>query len=265
MESVKDKYYWVTGASSGIGRELAIQLSRKGAKLALTSRTKEKLNQVLNELEGEGHQVFSADLMNAEALPSLVEEVMTWCQGDLYGLVNNAGISHRSLVKDTEIQVYRDIMELDYFVPVQLSKLVLPYLVKNKKGQLLNIVSVSGKIGIPGRSAYNGAKHALLGFMDSARAEYYDDNIKVLNILPGYVQTNVSLNALNGDGSSYGKMDEAISTGLTVEVCVAKIIRSIEKEKKEVIISKYKEISAAYLKRLSPSLLFYLIRKVRTS
>lgn len=263
--NIENKHIWITGASSGIGKELANQLAKKGAKIALTARSKEKLQEVLESLPGDGHQVFVCDLMQTESFPIVVKEVMNWCNGNLDILINNAGRSLRALIKDITPAVDREIMELDYFSPVFLTKLVLPFMQKKQSGMIVNISSVAGKMGTPKRSAYNGAKHAILGFMDCLRAEYAQDNIHVLNIIPGSVRTNISINAAAGDGSKHNTMDPAIVKGLDVSVAVSKIISAIEKEKNEVVVANFKETFAIYLKRFFPEMLFKLMSKVETT
>jgi dehydrogenase/reductase SDR family protein 7B len=263
--NLKKKYIWITGASSGIGKELAIQLAQKGAKIALTSRTEDKLTAVLNELDGEGHKVFVCDLMQTDSIATVTQEVMKWSNMHLDILINNAGRSLRALIKDITVEVDREIMEIDYFAPIILSKKILPFMVDKKEGMIVNISSVAGKMGTPKRSSYNGAKHAIIGFMDCVRAEYAQDNINVLNIIPGSIRTNISINAVSGDGSKYNTMDPAIVKGLDVSYTVKKIISAIEKEKNEVVIANFKETLATYVKRFFPELLFKLMSKMETT
>lgn len=262
---LNNKHIWITGASSGIGKELAIQLSKKGAKIALTARNLKKLDEVLNMLDGEGHKIFVCDLMQNNTISKVTHDVLDWCNNSLDILVNNAGKTIRSFIVDTHLSVDRDIMELDYFAHITVTKTILPFMLKKNTGMIVSISSVAGKIGTPMRSSYNAAKHAIIGFMDSLRAEQHQNNIKVLNVLPGSINTSISINALEGDGSLHNKMDVAIENGLDVSIAVKKIVSSIEKEKNEVIVANFKETFAVYLKRFFPEILFKMISKVKTT
>lgn len=264
MKDLKNKTVWITGASDGIGKELAIQLAELGAKIILTARSTDKLNEVKNSLKGTGHIVYPMDLMDVAAIPKGVEEVLSQV-GNVDILVNNAGISQRSLAKNTDMSVDRKIMELDYFAVVALTKGVLPQMLARKSGHIVSISSVAGKFGAPMRTAYCGAKHAVIGFMDSLRAEVHHDNIKVLNVTPGSVKTNISKNALEGDGKKHNVTDPLIANGLPVEFCVKKIIRGIQKDTSELLIADTKTKMAVYLRRFFPNQLFKLMTRMQST
>lgn len=264
MKNLKNKYIWITGASDGIGKELAIQLAQKGAKIILTARNIAKLNQVKDQLEGTDHLVFPMDLLETAAIPAKVNGLLKQVP-TIDVLINNAGVSQRSLTKDTSIEVDRKIMELDHFSKVILTKSLLPHFLEKQDGQIVTISSVAGKIGVPMRSAYCAAKHAIIGFMDCLRAEIHKDNINVLVVTPGSVKTNISVNALEGDGKAHSVTDPAIANGIPVAECVRKIVTAMEQEKSELLIAKGKEKMATYLKRFSPSLLFKLVRNTSST
>jgi len=260
---VDGKIIWLTGASSGIGEEMAYQLCSKGAKLIISARRVEELERVKKNCKGsysDDIKVLQLDLSKAEELSEKANQAEKYF-GRIDILINNGGISQRALVVDTEMSVYRKIMEVDYFGPIQLSKLVLPGMLKQKSGQHIVITSATGLISTPYRSAYASAKHALHGFYDALHAEVYDQNIRVTLIAPGYIQTNVSYNALTGSGKPQHQHDEAIKKGLTPQKAVNKIIRAIEKEKEELYFGGLKEMVAIYLKRWSPGLFAKAIRK----
>ena len=191
MKDLNNKRVWITGASGGIGKEMAIQMANAGAKLILTARSVEKLETLKESLAGDEHLICPMDLSKTEDIPGTVDKVITKVE-TIDILVNNAGISQRSLVKDTHLEVDRKIMELDYFSKVTLTKSLLPHMIKNQGGLIISISSVAGKIGTPMRSAYCAAKHALIGFMDALRAEVHANNIKVMVVTPGSVQTDIS-------------------------------------------------------------------------
>ncbi|MEL6255462.1 MAG: SDR family oxidoreductase [Bacteroidota bacterium] len=264
MKDFKNKTVWITGASEGIGKELAIQLANAGAKIVLTARNIEKLNAVKDSLDGEGHLVFPMDLLEADKIPASVEELVSK-MGAIDVLVNNAGVSQRSLVKDTLIDVDRRIMELDYFSIVSLTKSLLPHMTQRKSGLIIAISSVAGKVGTPMRSAYCAAKHALIGFMDSLRAEVHKDNIKVMVVTPGSVQTNISVNALEGDGKKHNVTDPLIANGIPVEECVRRIIKGIKNETPELLIAQGKEKMAVYARRFVPRLLFKMMTRLQAT
>jgi len=264
MKDFKNKIVWITGASDGIGKEMAIQMAQEGAKIILTARNIEKLNAVKDSLEGNEHWVYPMDLLNVDAIPQTVNDVLEKI-GTIDILVNNAGISQRSLAKDTLIDVDRKIMELDYFAVVALTKSILPEMQKKKSGHIITISSVAGKMGVPMRTAYCGAKHAVIGFMDALRAETHADNIKVMVVTPGSVKTNISVNALEGDGKKHNVTDPLIENGIPVEVCVQKIIKGIKNNTPELLIADGKTKFAVYARRFYPRLLFRAMTKIKTT
>jgi len=264
MKDFTNKTVWITGASDGIGKELAIQMAAQGAKIILTARNTEKLNEVKASLKGEGHIVYPMDLLKVAAIPDAAKEVFAKA-GQVDILINNAGISQRSLAKDTDLEVDRKIMELDYFAVVALTKEVLPQMLARKSGHIVTISSVAGKMGPPMRSAYCGAKHAVIGFMDSLRAESHADNIKVLVVTPGSVKTNISVNALEGDGKKHNVTDPLIANGIPVEVCTRKIVEGIKNNTSELLIADGKTRMAVYLRRFFPNLLFKAMTKMQAT
>lgn len=264
MKELKNKKVWITGASGGIGEALAIELANRGARIILTARSEEKLNTVKAGLKGEGHVVFPMDLLDTETISKKVAALLRQ-EGAIDMLINNAGVSQRSLAIDTALDVDRRIMELDYFAAVYLTKALLPKMAERKSGCIVTITSVAGKLGTPKRSAYCAAKHALHGFMDSLRAEVHQDNIEVVLVVPGSIRTNISRNALAGDGAKHGMLDPAIANGMPVEECARRIVKGIIRGKDEILIAQGKEKLAVYLKRFFPSLLARVVRKVRTT
>lgn len=256
------KIIWITGASSGIGKSLAIALSKKQTKLILSSRNEAALNAVKNACEyPENVKVLPLDLENYINLSAKVEAALALF-GGVDMLFNNGGVSQRSLAKDTTMEVDKRIMEVNYLGTVALTKALLPHFIDKKGGHFVVITSIVGKIGTPLRSSYAASKHALHGFFDSLRAEVYHYNIKVTLACPGFVQTNVSLNALTADGTPQNKMDGATKNGLTPEVFAEKLLKAVRQEKQEVYIGGFKEKLAVYVKRFFPKLLSKMIRKL---
>ena len=264
MKELNNKRVWITGASGGIGKEMAIQMANAGAKLILTARSVEKLEALKESLDGDEHLICPMDLSKTEEIPGTVEKVITKVE-TIDVIVNNAGISQRSLVKDTHLEVDRKIMELDYFSKVTLTKSLLPHMIKNQGGLIISISSVAGKIGTPMRSAYCAAKHALIGFMDALRAEVHTNNIKVMVVTPGSVQTDISKNALEGDGKKHNITDPMIANGIPVDVCVKKIIKGIQNETPELMIAQRRERMTVYVRRFFPALLFKMMTKLQAT
>ncbi len=164
------------------------------------------------------------------------------------------------MAKDTPLEVDRRVMEINFFGTVALTKSVLPYMLKHKNGTIVTISSVVGKFGFYLRSAYSASKHALHGFFDSLRIEIYNDNVKVLLVCPGKIRTNISVNAITGDGGTHNKMDESTDKGLSAEECARQILNGIRNNKEELLIGRA-EVRAVWMKRLFPSLFSKIIRK----
>lgn len=263
MISFKNRLVWITGASSGIGRELAIQLAMEGAHLILSSNDPEELGKVADECREFTSfcQEYPFDLSNPEEVLNTAETVVNTYE-NIYLLINNGGISQRSLVKDTPIEIDRKIMEIDYFSYVILTKAVLPGMIEVGEGFIAATSSISGKFGFPLRSAYAAAKHAIQGFFETLRAEMKPHNISVTIAYPGRIQTNISLYAINESGREHGKMDPGQMNGLSAKECARRYIRAIKRRKPEVLIGK-SEILMVHIKRLFPSIFFRIVTKIK--
>ncbi|REE02073.1 SDR family oxidoreductase [Marinoscillum furvescens] len=261
MTKISNNVVMITGASSGIGEALAYELAAKGARLILSARRKEELERVKgNCANQENIRILSLDLSDSFAIGQKAKEAESLF-GQVDILINCGGISQRDKVINTQLEVDRKIMEVNYFGTIALTKALLPGMVNRKFGHQVVITSATGIISTPLRSSYAASKHALHGFYDALRAEHHDDGLRVSIILPGYVRTQISLNALMGDGSQQNKMDDAQDQGLSPEACAKKIIQAIEKNKEEVYIGGVKEVAGIYLKRFLPRLFSKVIRK----
>lgn len=261
MGSFQNKVVWITGASSGIGEAMAYELARRGARLILSARRADVLEAVKSRCERpDQHWVLPMDMTQQGRFRELTETVLSTC-GRIDMLVNNAGVSQRALVKDTSIEVDRQIMELDFFGPVALTKVVLPHMLARNSGHLVAVSSVVGLVATPYRSAYASAKHAIIGFHDALRAEVHAAGLKVSVLCPGFVRTNVSLSALTADGTPHGKIDEQQNTAMSADVFARKAVDALARGEGRIVIAG-KERLAVYLGRLSPALLERLVRKV---
>ncbi len=255
-----NKVIWITGASSGIGEELARQLAANGALLILSARNKEKLISVKESLANHTrHFVLPLDLEKSEDFEVIAKAVF-----DRFGcidvLVNNGGISQRANAFETSMEVNRKIMEIDFFGNIALTKAVLPIMQKQKSGQILVISSIAGKFGFFLRSAYSAAKHALHGYYESLALEEGHNGISVTIVCPGKINTLISTNAINAEGNRHGIMDHNQETGMPVDVCVNQMLKALQSKKREVLIGN-KEIWAVRVKRFFPSLFWKIIKK----
>jgi len=260
--NVKDKIFWITGASSGIGAALAYEYSKKGARIILSSRNSDELHKVKSAcMHPDRVAVLPVDLANPTSFKEIVHKATNF-YGRIDVLINNAGISQRSLASKTNLEVDRKIFDINYFGTIALTKAMIPHFVENGNGHFVVITSVVGKIGTPLRSSYSASKHALHGFFDSLRAELHEDQIKVSLICPGYVNTKVSINALTAQGDKQGTLDKATANGLSPEHFARKAVKAITREKQEVVIGGLLEKVAVYVKRFFPLLLSRMVRKI---
>ena len=261
--NLNGKVVWLTGASSGIGEALAYALAKQHVKLVVSARRLDELQRVAEntKLPASDYLLLPLDLADQNNFEAKKNEVLQKF-GRIDVLINNGGVSQRSLAKDTTLEVDRRLMEVNYFGTIALTKVVMPEMIKQKDGLIVTITSAVGKFGSPWRSGYSASKHALHGFFDSLRAELFNDNVKVLLICPGFIQTNVSVNALTGSGAKLGSMDEATAKGLTAEECATRIVAAIKNEKEEVVIGGFKENLGIWVKRFFPSLFSVMVRKM---
>jgi dehydrogenase/reductase SDR family protein 7B len=256
---IREKTIWITGASSGIGRALAIQLAREN-KLILSSRNLDELEVTKSRCASSKVHLELLDLADFDSHHSIVARIIK-NHGAIDHLIHCGGISQRSLVKDTLLSVDEKLIRINYLGTVSLTKAILPHFLKEKQGHFTVITSLTGVFASPYRSGYAASKHALHGFFDSLRAELEDQGILVTLAAPGFVKTKVSINALTGDGNSLGSMDDAQAKGISAEACAQKTIRAIARNKREVYIGR--ESYAAYVKRYLPGVFARLIKKAK--
>ncbi|MGX7689577.1 SDR family oxidoreductase [Flectobacillus roseus] len=255
------KVIWITGASSGIGEALALELAKMPVKLVLSARRKDELDRVaaLTGLPPKDILVLPLDMLDISSMSQKVEEVIHHF-GHIDIVIQNAGVSQRSMVKDTVFQVYRDLMEINFFSVVALTQAILPHFTQRQSGHFVAISSVAGKIGTPLRGGYGATKHAVIAFFDSLRAEVFPDNLHVTVVCPGYIKTQISFNALSGDGSKHNQMDANQAKGMLPDECARRIVQAIIAKKSEVYIGGWYEVMGIYLKRFFPSLVYKILR-----
>jgi len=264
MADINGKVWWITGASSGIGEAISLTLNQQGARLIISARREEELERVKQACQSpEQVYVLPLDLIEINTFEAKVKEAIK-AFGHIDCLVNNGGISQRSLALDTPLSVDRRLMEINFFGTITLSKQLLPHFVANRSGHFVVVSSLVGKFGSPLRSSYAASKHALHGFFDSLRAEHYQDNIKVTIVCPGFIKTQISVNALNAEGEKQNRMDDAQANGMSAEQCAQQIVSAVEKEKEEVNIGG-KEVLGIYAKRFVPTLFSRILRKAKVT
>lgn len=257
------KVIWITGASSGIGEALAIQLSAFNTRLILSSNQDEELMRVKSvlRLKPEDVYILPLDLNEPDSLEDKAKEALK-AFGHIDILINNGGISQRSMVMETSIETDRKIMEINYFSGVILTKCIMPSMLARGSGHIVAVSSITGKFGFPLRSAYSASKHAIYGFYESLGAEYYDQGIRSTIVCPGRVRTNISLSALGPDGKPQDIMDRGQEKGVTPESCAMDIINGIRKNKRDVYTGG-SSVVMVYIKRYLPWLAYRLIRNIK--
>ncbi|EAY31696.1 SDR family oxidoreductase [Microscilla marina] len=264
MSKFTNKVIWITGASSGIGEALAYHFAAQNARLVLSARRQTELERVKKQCGAAADVlVLPLDLAQSNTFADKVAEVVQKF-GQIDYLINNGGISQRSLIKETLAEVDRQIMEVNYFGNILLTKAVLPHMVAQKQGHVTIISSVAGKLAAPLRSTYSASKAAVISFFETVRAEYHH-NVEVLVVCPGYIQTNVSVNALTGDGSAQNTMDSTTGSGILPERCAALIASAIRKRKQQVIISGAREKLGIIVKKFFPRLFAHMVRKAKVA
>ena len=249
----QNQCWWITGASSGIGEGLARALAARGASVVLSGRNVAALENVAAAC-GDA-LVVPFEATDYAAVPALVERAWAW-KGRIDGLVNNAGISQRSLAAETGFPVYEHLIAVDLLAPIALTQAVLPRMVAAGGGRIVAISSVAGFIGAPLRSAYSAAKHGLVGYHDVLRAENAHLGVHVHVIAPGSVKTDISKNAVVADGSKRGVSDAAIEAGMPADEAAAAILKAVVDDTPELILATGFESELVALRRRDPSALF---------
>lgn len=247
---------WITGASSGIGAALARALAAQGAHLVLSGRNVAALEAVAKDC-GQA-LVLPFETTDQTALAPAVAQAWTWASersGGVDLLVNNAGISQRSLAVDTDFAVYERIIGVDLLAPIALTQALLPQMVARGSGRIAMISSIAGKVGVPLRTAYCAAKFGIAGYADALRAEVAHLGLQVHNIYPGSVRTDVSRNALTADGSSRGVSDQAIDNGIDPDVAVQAMITAMLAGEREIIVAEGAELKMGEARRTPDALL----------
>jgi dehydrogenase/reductase SDR family member 7B len=253
-----NKVVWITGGTSGIGEALAFEYDKLGVKLVLSARRTEELERVKRSCKNAEVFCLPFDLTTVELFNSLVQQVI-----DKFGridvLINNGGISQRSLAAETPLTIDRKLMEINYFGNIALTKAVLPFMIAQQSGHIVPISSLAGKFGFFLRSAYAASKHALHGFYEALRLEQEHNNINITIICPALIKTNISYHALNSAGEKMNVLDEKQANGMPADKCAKAIVKAINKNKKEVLIGNGEQVIVT-IKRFFPGLFYKIIK-----
>jgi dehydrogenase/reductase SDR family member 7B len=262
MKKFKNKIVWITGASSGIGECLAEEFARDGATVIISSHEADELDRVKNKLAPISDTVHPVvfNLGDPAAVQNAAQQVLQQF-GHVDVLMNNGGISQRSLVAETPVEIDRRIMEIDYFAGVILAKAVLPGMIERGEGWFGVTSTITGKFGFPLRSAYSAAKHALFGFYESLLAENHRHGIRVTMFSPGRVRTNISLHAVDKEGKARGVMDPGQANGISPEKCARKMVRSMKRGRRDVLIGGT-ELLMVYIYKYFRPLYYRMARKM---
>lgn len=254
---------WITGASSGIGAACACRYAAEGARLVLTSSSAERLDEVAGKCRASGAEeviVLPYDLTCLNDIDSLVKKA--WgAFGGIDIVMLNAGISQRTNIEDTSMEMIRKIMEINYFAPVAIAKALLHKMIDRGGGRIAVTTSIAGKFGFPLRCGYSSSKFALYGFFETLQAEYHKDGIKVTLVCPGRVSTNISRYALDKGGKPHGIMDPGQASGMSAESAAEIIVDAVRKGRREVLVGRH-ELLMVYIKRFFPGLCALLSRKI---
>lgn len=259
----KDKTVWITGASSGIGEAMALQLAGYGAVLILSSENETELSRVQQECQRIGAEctIFLMNQSDCQQVnvvtSSILEKFNT-----IDVLILNAGISQRASAIETDISIHDKLMQINFRSNVQIAVPVFQRMKINGRGNVGVTSSISGKFGFFLRSTYSASKHALHGYFESAGMELRKDNIFVTLVCPGRVKTDISVHALHGDGKSHGTMDAGQAGGISAQRCAHKYLKAICKGKREKLIGG-SELLMAYFKRFCPPLFHFMAKKIK--
>jgi short-subunit dehydrogenase len=259
--TVQDRLVWVTGACSGIGEALSYELSRRGADLVLSSNRPDALEDARQNCDRpEDHVVQPLDLTEPSTLRDAAERVHDDV-GPVDILVNNAGIGHGGPAAKTDVDDVRQVMEINFFGTIQLTKAVLPRMQERQDGQIAVVSSIAGKVALPKASAYAASKHAVQAWFESLRAEVHDDGIQVTVACPGFTQTNIASNAVMADEESSEEVAELVEEGMPPGVCAEAVADAVEADTAEMTVAGWEEKLLVYMKRFTPSLFRGLARR----
>jgi dehydrogenase/reductase SDR family protein 7B len=259
---LKNKIIWITGASSGIGEALAYACVKDGAKIIISARRENELKRVADscKINPENILILPLDLENTKNIEEKVNLVIQKF-GRIDLLINNSGMGHRTKAVNTSTEIDRKVMEVNFFGTINLTKAVAKKMQENKSGKIVVIASIMGKYGLPLYSTYSASKFALYGYFESLRQELYNDNIKVLIVSPGFINTDVSTKLLMENGKEYGIKSDSQNKGMSPTDCAKGIIKAIKGNRDHKYVGGY-EIFSVFVKQYFPKMFYMLMRKM---
>jgi short-subunit dehydrogenase len=266
---LKNKTIWITGASSGIGEALAYASIKEGAKIVISARRENELKRVAencskgipsDKTNSENILILPLDLEDTKNIEEKVDQVIQKF-GRIDVLINNSGMGHRTKAVNTPTEIDRKVMEVNFFGTINLTKAVARKMQQQKNGKIAVISSIMGKYGLPLYSTYSASKYALYGYFESLRQELYKDNIKVLIVSPGFINTDVSTKLLLENGEEYGIKSDSQNKGMTAADCAIGIIKALKSDRDHKFVGGY-EIFSVYVKQFFPQLFYKLMRKM---
>lgn len=234
---MKDKIVIITGASSGIGRALVVEMAHRGTKIVAAARNKAKLDELAEELEdiNENIVVVETDVSKENDCRNLIM-IAVENFGGIDVLINNAGISMRAIFEETEVDVLKKLMDVNFWGMVYCTKYAMPYLLKSK-GSVVGVSSIAGYKGLPGRTGYSSSKFAMNGFLEVLRIENLKKGLHVLIACPGFTTSNIRNTALNKKGEMQGESPRDEGKMMTAEAVAKHIAKAIVKRKNNLILT----------------------------
>lgn len=251
---MKDKVVIITGGSSGIGKACAEVFGKEGAKVVITGRNQETLNESSSHLSGFGidHLVVQADVSVEEDNKKVVKAALDrFSKIDM--LINNAGISMRALFEDIELDVFKKVMDINFYGTVYATKYCLPHLL-NSKGSIIGVSSINGRRGTPARTAYTASKYAIEGFFEALRTEVMNRGVHILVACPGFTASNIRNVALTADGSRQGESPRDEEKMMTAEEVAKAILKATIKKKRDIVLTTEGKL-AVFLNKWMPGLM----------
>ena len=234
-ESLEGKIVAITGGTTGIGRALIDAFIKKGAKIATCGRSQDKLYHLQVQYSTQLLHTIVADVSNEQDCRRFIDSTIE-VFGGIDVLVNNAGISMRALVEDTDLYTIKKVMDINFWGTVYCTKFALPSIIE-RKGTIVGVSSIAGYRGLPGRSGYSASKHAIHGFLEALRTEVMNRGVNVMWVCPGFTASNIRNAALNSSGQSQGESPMDEGKMMTAEECARHIIKSIEKRKRTLVLT----------------------------
>ena len=232
---MKNKVVIITGASSGIGKSLAVVFAKAGANVVVAARNMEKLNQLKEELKDFNVLPIQTDVSKEADCKRLIDETIRH-YGTIDILINNAGISMRAIFEEVDLNVIRQLMDINFWGTVYCTKFAFPYILKNK-GSVVGVSSIAGYKGLPARTGYSASKFAMQGFLETLRIENLKKGLHVLIACPGFTASNIRNTALSKNGTMQGESPLNEDKLMTSEEVAEQILKAIIKRKDRIVMT----------------------------